>query len=182
MASRLGRIPATWWAKSAAAGVVGGLAMALTWNIVSALTGRGFWTPLNTIGTTMPGGDTISTAFGSFTITGAFLHLLTSLCWGIVFGTLLGLVVPRFARTMGRSVLAGIGFGVGVFVIMGLIIGPLLNPNIMSINWGNYMAGHLVFGAVTGWALYVMARNRVLSIAFAGDSKILTDRQTTLRR
>jgi hypothetical protein len=181
MASKLGRIPATWWFKSAAAGVVGGLAMALSWNIGSALAGRGFWTPLNTVGTTMPGGDTIATTFGAYTITGAFLHLLTSMCWGVVFGAFLGLVLPHFARNRGRSILAGLGFGVGVFVIMGLIVGPLLNPAIMSINWVNYFIGHLVFGAVTGLSLYVMARRRELAVTFAPGVPV-TDRQANLRR
>jgi hypothetical protein len=181
MASRLGRIPATWWIKSALAGLVGGLAMALSWNIGSALTGRGFWTPLNTVGTTMPGGDTISTTFGTYTITGAFLHLLTSACWGVVFGMVLGLVVPRFARDMGRATLAGLAFGVGVFVIMGLILGPLLNPSIMSINWVNYFVGHVVFGAVTGAACYTMVRRRELPITFAPGIQA-RERASTIRR
>lgn len=181
MASRLGRIPATWWFKSAAAGVVGGLAMALSWSIGSALTGRGFWTPLNTVGTTMPGDDIIATTFGAYTITGAFLHLLTSACWGIVFGAIFGLLIPHFARPAGRATLAGLGLGVGVFVFMGLIVGPFLNPAIMSINWGNYFVGHLVFGAVTGWALHIMARRRDLPVTFSPHVPV-TDRQADLRR
>jgi hypothetical protein len=181
MASKLGRIPATWWFKSAAAGVVGGLAMALSWNIGSALSGRGFWTPINTVGTTMPAGEAIATTFGAVSITGAFLHALTSMCWGIVFGVFLGLVVPHFARSQSRSVLAGLGFGVGVFVIMGLIVGPLLNPAVTSINWVNYFIGHLVFGAVTGLSLYVMARRRELAVTFAPGVPV-TDRQANLRR
>lgn len=181
MASKLGRIPATWWFKSAAAGVVGGLAMALSWNIGSALGGRGFWTPLNTVGTTTPDIAAIATTFGAYTITGAFLHLLTSMCWGVVFGAFLGLVLPHFARSQSRSVLAGLGFGVGVFVIMGLIVGPLLNPAVTSINWANYLIGHLVFGAVTGLSLYVMARRRELPVTFAPNVPV-TDRQANLRR
>ena len=179
MASRLGRIPATWWAKSAAAGLVGGLVMALVWNVISALLGKGFWTPMNAIGTTMPGTDTISTAFNSFTITGLFLHLLTAFCWGVVYGVVAGVMVPRFARSPGRATLLGLGFGVAVFVLMGLVVGPLVNPRIMAIHPVDYFVGHLVFGAVTGWALYTMTRRRELAVTFSQTARA-SDRITTI--
>lgn len=181
MASRLGRIPATWWAKSAASGLVGGVVMELAWNIGSAIQGRGFWTPMNAIGTTMPGADTVTGNFSAVTISGSFIHLLTSLCWGIVFGVLMGLVVPRFMSTVGRATLGGLIFGVGVFVIMGLIVGPLVDPRITTIHPVNYFIGHLVFGAVTGWALYTMARRRELGVTFAPEVAV-TRRTTTLHR
>ncbi|MNS41509.1 hypothetical protein D3C72_738600 [compost metagenome] len=179
--SRIGRLPATWWFKSVAAGLVGGIAMVLTWNIGSALIGDGFWRPLNAIGTTMPERDLITGAFSSLSITGAFLHTLTSACWGIIFGMILGLVAPQFGRTMGRATLAGLVFGLGVYVLMGQIIGPWLNPAITTIQGMVYFLGHLVFGAVTGASLYAMARRRELSVTFA-PGVASRDRVTTLRR
>ena len=150
-------------------------------SIGSALTGRGFWTPLNTIGTTMPGGDTIATTFGSYTITGAFLHLLTSACWGVIFGAFLGLVIPRMANTLGRTVLAGLAFGAAAFAVMGLIVGPILNPAIMSLHPVNYFIGHLVFGLITGAAFHVMVRRRELAVTFS-PGVYARDKVTTLRR
>lgn len=181
MASRLGRIPATWWAKSAASGLVGGLVMELAWNLGSALQGRGFWTPMNAIGTTMPGAGTVTTGFSAVTVSGSFMHLLTSFCWGVVFGVLTGLVVPRSMTTARRATIAGLVFGVGVFVIMGLIVGPIVDPAISAIHPVNYFIGHLIFGAVTGWSLYKMASRRELSVTFAPEVHVAR-RTTTLNR
>lgn len=181
MASRMGRLPASWWFKSIAAGLVGGIAMVLTWNIGSALIGDGFWRPLNAIGTTMPERDAITGAFSSLSITGAFLHALTSACWGIIFGMVLGLFAPRFGRTPGRATLAGLVFGLGVYLIMGQVIGPWLNPAITTIQGVVYFLGHLVFGAVTGAALHAMARRHEMKISFAPSAEA-RDRVTTLRR
>jgi hypothetical protein len=176
-------IPATWWVKAAAAGMVGGVASALSWSIGSALAGRGFWTPLNAIGTTMPGADTVTPALSTYTVSGAFLHLLTAFCWGVVFGAALGLIVPRFGRSMGRTVVAGLGFGVVTWLIMGLVIGPLFDPRIFAIQRVNYFIGHLVFGTVTAWAFYLMARRRELSISYLPmGSKSATDRQAAPHR
>jgi hypothetical protein len=166
MASRLGRIPSTWWAKSAAAGLVGGLVMALSWSIGSALMGHGFWMPLTAVGTTMPNQPLAPGASG-FTMLGAFLHLLTAFCWGVIYGVLAGVVAPRYATTPGRAALMGLGFGLFSYVLMGLIVGPLVDPRITAVHPVNYFVGHVVFGVVTALSLYAMTRRRELSVSFA---------------
>jgi hypothetical protein len=179
MASRLGRIPSTWWAKSAAAGLVGGLVMALSWSIGSAIMGHGFWMPLTAIGTTMPNQPLAPGASG-FTVTGGFLHLLTAFCWGVIYGVFVGVIAPRFATSPGRAALAGLAFGNGTFVQLGLLIGPMVDPRIAAIRPLNYIIGHLVFGLVTGLSLYTMVRRRELTVSFA-PGLTARERQRTLR-
>jgi hypothetical protein len=51
----------------------------------------------------------------------------------------------------------------------------------MAIHPINYFVGHLVFGAVTGWALYTMARSYELAVTFAPSAPV-RERVTTIRR
>lgn len=181
MTSRLGRIPTTWWLQSAVAGLVGGLAMAVSWCIGSALGGNGVWTPLNVIGLTLAGSAPIPTTFGSYTLGGAFLHLLTSMCWGIVFSAVIGLAFPNLTRSVTTMVFSGLAFGVLVFLMMGEVIAPRINPDIMSLHVANYLIGHLVFGVVTSLLLFAAARKQRLSVTFS-PSLAASHRQPTLRR
>jgi hypothetical protein len=181
MTSRLGRIPATWWLQSALAGLVGGLAMALAWNIGSALAGNGFWTPLNILGLTLAASTPVTPAFGGYTVGGAFLHLLTSMCWGIVYAALLGLGFPQLTRSMVKVVASGLAFGVLAFLVMGELIAPRINPSIMVLHADTYFIGHLVFGGTTGLLLFLAARKQRLAITF-GPTLVTSHHPSTVHR
>ena len=182
MASRLGRIPTTWWLQSALAGLAGGLAMALAWCVGSALAGHGFWTPLNILGLTLAQDTPLPTAFGSYTVSGTLLHLLTSMCWGIVLSAVIGLGFPSLTRSAGRMALAGLAFGALAFLVMGEFIAPRINPDIMRIHLGSYFVGHLVFGLVTSLLLWAEARRQKLTVTLAPDLETAPQRPTTLHR
>jgi hypothetical protein len=169
MTSRLGRIPTTWWLESALAGLAGGLAMALAWDIGSAVVGDGFWTPLNILGLTLGDSTSIPTTFGSYTLGGVLLHLMTAMCWGIVFSAVIGLGFPDLTRSVTKLVLSGLAFGVVTFVLMGEFVAPRINPDIMSIHSVSYFVGHLIFGVVTALLLYAASRRHKLSVTFAPE-------------
>ena len=167
------QVPATWWGKCALAGVLGGVAMGLYLMIASMALGTGFWSPMNAIGATFPAFRPVSPDFEPGPgITGVALYLITSSLLGLVYGAIGGLVWPRQARDLGMATMMGVLYGAAVWIVMGLMVGPLIDPMLRSMEQVNYAVGHLIYGVVTALLACLWARDtelRVLSVSFAPE-------------
>lgn len=174
MAMRNGRkIPASWWGKCAIAGIIGGVAMLLYWMVTDIARGIGPWAQINTIGATFPVFRPVSADFDpGATLVGLVLHLLVATGLGLAYGAIAGLVWPHQARDLGMAVMMGLAFGAAAWIVMGLIIGPLINPLVLGFEQANNAVAHLIYGVVTALVAGTMGRDRelrVLSVTFAPE-------------
>src|ERR1700683_3402632 len=145
------------------AGIKGGLAGSVAMAVLACLYGvlkqRSIWYPINLLAATIYGQSlqlTLATLngfhLGSFVVA-SFIHLLTSLLVGLLYGAML----PMFPR---RPILLG---GViapilwtGLLHSMLDLINPLLNAH---IDWPWFVASQFAFGIVAG--LVVVRQQRV---------------------
>jgi hypothetical protein len=148
-----------WWGKSLLAGMIGGMGMGVYEMMATWLMGKGFWTPLNMIGATVPAFQPPAMGFvAGPTLAGLMLHMVTSAMWGLMFGLALAAFGPRLARSWGGQTLLGAIWGVVVYLVMGIGIGPWLDSAMRLANPVQFFIGHLVFGIVAAWSLFAMAR------------------------
>jgi hypothetical protein len=136
---------------SALAGVAGGAAMAAY--LVLAMWGaaEGPLAALRAIGSGHP--------LGGGVLAGTLMHFVTAAFWGIRLGELLRYAPPRFRG--GRAAL-GLGalWGVALWVLMGLVIGPLFSPSIARTDPVHYVVSHLVYGITSTALLSAWLRHR----------------------
>lgn len=168
MAKTFQRTSPTWWARVAAAGAVGGLAMALFMMIALAGLGQGFWTFLNAVAAVVPDFRTVTAAFDvEITLTGLVLHLATAAILALGYGAL---VVAGFAR-MGRryDLAASLGFAYGLvlYFVGGLWLGPLADPALALMPQYHYVVAHILYGVVTALLVTAWTRRSEVEIIFA---------------
>lgn len=180
-------VPVTWWGKCAAAGVAGGVAMALWEMTASLVEGGGLWMPMNLISATFPAYRPVEAGFDAgASLVGLALHMLTSLLFGLLYGLIAALAVPSEARRPDSAALLGTFFGTGVWVIMGLGIGPWFDPTVRAADPIVFAVGHLIYGVVTALIVAFWAGDRelnYLSISFAPEEieKLTEDRTPSAR-
>ena len=154
----------------AAAGLIGGVAMALFATTWSAAAGRGFWTPVEAIAATTFHSAVLVHGAREIVIGIAF-HLVVSVFFGIAFAFLTpAAVAPAPALAF------GLGAGVATLVVMALLVVPLVDPvTRVSLMWGSApgalpvyaaFAMHLLYGA--GLSLAPAFRRRIRASARAG--------------
>lgn len=165
------RFPASFWAASLASGVLGSVGMALYIMSATALTGRGFWTPMNMIAAVVPSFRPPAMAFvAGPTLSGIAIHLTMGAAWGLAFGSLAALILPtRITTPIVLAMIAGLGLGVAVYLVTGVVIGPTLDPVLSKANPLHYFVAHVVFGLVTAGVLATWTGRRALSVTFAPD-------------
>ena len=137
--------------RSASAGVLGGLAMGTyemlsTWSVGPALLA-----PLELVATPHP------FARAHPALIGLGMHIVTAGFWGTRLGVVAASAPPRLLRGPG-ALLAGLMWGAGVWVVMGKIIGPLINPSIAGAPEPHFLVGHLLYGVVSVIALGAILR------------------------
>lgn len=137
--------------RSAIAGVLGGLAMGGYEMMAAWSIGPGLLAPLELIGATHPFAGLHAA------LVGAGMHVVTAAFWGTKFGSIVGAAPPAFLKPRG-AVLTGLAWGIGVWFIMGKIVGPLLNPMIARAPEPHFFIGHVVYGIVTALTLGIMIR------------------------
>lgn len=195
-----------WWNRAALAGLVGGIGMALYEMIAAASAGRGVWWPMNLVGgalpffrpappgisdphvaVVLPNGGLALPSPGIFwpgTTAGIALHLLTSMVWGLLYGLGVAVLAALFINSVARSwtfgALAGIGWGLVTWIIMGLILGPYVSPSLVLAAPMAYFIGHMVFGLVTGLTFTALTRRPRVSVTFAPRAAV-RDELTTRR-
>lgn len=145
------------WDRNLTTIVIGGLAASIVmgmWQmVVEALLpdGTGFFGPLVAIGATIVR-DLQGTANPLpvdivALVLGAAGHMMNSVVLAFVFGT----VAPRYVRGTLPLAVAGMAYGVVVFVITWFIIVPLIDPLMHNVNGVVFFLGHLMWGLALGW-------------------------------
>jgi hypothetical protein len=162
----------------AAAGLAGGIGMALWQMIDSAATSNGFWTPLNLCMASFvwrgqaamiekdmmmhPGMSMNMPVAAGHLAVGMILHLAFSMLAGIVFITVLfglqraGLGLLRTAPGYIGAAIAGAAL---LYVVMIYLVLPWANPLMCHMTpRGPFFIGHLVYGLIFGLVAYPLAR------------------------
>ncbi|MGA2844951.1 MAG: hypothetical protein ABSF68_05985 [Candidatus Acidiferrales bacterium] len=145
------------------AGIKGGLAGSVAMAVLACLYGvlkqRSIWYPINLLAATIYGQSlqlTLATLngfhLGSFMVA-SFIHLLTSLLVGLLYGAMLPMF-PRRPILLG-GVIAPILWTGLLYSVLGLL-NPLLNK---VIDWRWFIASQFAFGIIAG--LVVVRQQRV---------------------
>jgi hypothetical protein len=171
---RLVKATRTYWRDSAIAGAVGGAAMLLYEALAEHWLGAGLWLPVDVLINPLPSGTVAVPGYlGVATWVGIALHLLAAAAWGLGYGAFLALVStygpPRMVRSWTVAALMGLGWGVVAYLIMGLLIGPAINPKAFLLNPATFFVAHLVFGLVTGLTLTSLSRRPAVAVIFAPE-------------
>lgn len=174
-------VTAGWWGKAAAAGVIGGLVMGLYMMVANALMGGGFWTPMNLIGGTFAAFRPVTEVFTAGpSVVGTLMHLVTAALFGLLYGALALTFFDNGLSKMGTAAVSGLLYGAAVYLVMGLFIGPMIDPLITAMPPITYFVSHLVFGLVTALALAMMSR-RPTEVTIEREPAVVTSRETIER-
>lgn len=135
------------WGRRATAGLLGGLAGGVVFGVLMAMMGM-FTTIAMMMGSTSP-------------LVGVVVHLMIS----IVYGLVLTLFFARFLHSYGRASVAGLVYGVILWVVGPLLIMPLmLGMSVFGFSAAVMMSlmGHVIYGV-----LLALVAVRVLKTAKA---------------
>jgi hypothetical protein len=139
-----------------AAGVIGGVVMAVWGALATTAKGLGFFAIPQLIGATFMKPDSLLHPV-AMTLWGTVLHLLVSAAWGVLFASLIRRETPP-----GASLLAGLAYAIGIFLLMVFVVVPVTNQVMAdrsSMLLGNLFIMHLLFGACV--SLAPMFRRRI---------------------
>lgn len=127
-------------------GLLAGTVMGIYLAIVSWLNGKGLAAPLMIIGRTLePSRVPFELNAGLVLLTGMLLHGATSVFWALRYQTANGLF-PLLSRNWLAASVGGILFGMAVWFLMGLVVGPSLNPKMRIAYPIHYLIGHILYG------------------------------------
>ncbi len=146
-------------AAGAIGGLAGGMAMAM-FSMFVAISRDGFWSPVRGITSVVFGDEHYGGGFDFWpVVVGAGGHMMNSVVLGVVFAVVAGLLLARAGAAV--TTLAGAVFGVMVWAVMvpgvahGLQDSDLFVDSVPQWAW---VAGHMMFGAITGFALTAAGR------------------------
>lgn len=171
---RLVKATRTYWRDAAIAGAVGGAAMLLYEALAERWLGAGLWLPVDLLTSPLPAGTVAVPGYmGVATWVGIAIHLVAAAAWGLGYAGFLALVStygpPRMARSWTVAVLMGLGWGVLAYLLMGLMLGPVVNAKAFLLNPATWFVAHLVFGLVTGLTLTSLSRRPNVAVTFAPE-------------
>lgn len=169
--------PKGWWAKTALAGLIGGVAMMLFLMAAYSAIGLGAWFPANGIATVLPNfrpvpGMLPSADFvAAQSLTGLLIHAVISAGLGVVFGAFVEAYMAPQARSVLWQALAGFVFSTFVWMFFGF--GGVYLAGLQPVfGTATFFFGHLVFGIVLGASLALMTTKRdMLTVTFAPEEK-----------
>lgn len=128
-------------------GVVGAVVMAMWAMIMAAVSGMGFWRPVQLIAAAWLGPSAVMHATGGVIVTGLMTHMMM----GAVLGSLLAVMLRVLHIKAGSSRLVwGMIYGLVVWVVNQFVILPSVDPLLAShmTPWA-FALGHVMFGLVT---------------------------------
>jgi uncharacterized membrane protein YagU involved in acid resistance len=137
-------------------GIIAGVVMAMYAMIASAtILGQGFFTPLYGIASPLIGPQAMMTSmkqgiyfdFGP-AVLGLIIHMMWSALYGIIFG-----LIARLAHLKGNmAIIAGLFYGLLIFLSMSYVILPIVGAGAMPgmVGYPSFIAEHLIFGGVLG--------------------------------
>ncbi|GAC1447754.1 MAG: hypothetical protein PVSMB4_03810 [Ktedonobacterales bacterium] len=150
------------------AGMIAGVVMAMYAMLASAtVLGQGFFTPLYGIASPLigPGAMMASMKAGLyFSVGPALLGLMVHMLWSSMYGVVFGFLARALHFAGVGAVIAGIGYGVVVLLVMSLVVLPLVGVGAMTsvIGWPSFTIEHVVFGLVLGLWPVVRPRDFVV--------------------
>jgi hypothetical protein len=126
------------------AGVIGGLGGGLVFGILMSV-----MMP-DIIAGAIPGLYGFSGGLAGWTI-----HMAHSAVLGVVFAAI-ATAAPQYTATLGKSLAAGVGYGIVLWAILGAVVMPIwvgavlpMTPPVPTINPMSFV-GHIVYGGVLG--------------------------------
>ena len=160
------RMPASWWVKSALAGMCGGGAIWLFMALLDIANGVNGWHFVNMVGAIYPGWRPMPVGFvAGPTLSGIFTHLAVAAAIGLAYGFVVD-VLPSLLSSLGMSIATGAIAGFWTWVVAGRTIGPVVSPGFRGMTGNDLLAwlvAHAVFGAITAAALYLLAERTELA-------------------
>jgi len=79
-------------------------------------------------------------------VLGLMGHMMNSVLLGLVFFG----VVSSLSRSRATSLIAGLVYGVAVFVLMWFVVLPVVDPVMLRVSFVAFLAGHMMFGLGLG--------------------------------
>jgi hypothetical protein len=142
----------------AVAGLGGGLAMAVVAAIISLIIHADIWQEAKQIAAIVYGSAAVAGEgfVAGPVIVGTLIHLAMSALLGAVFGILTRRVF-KLPSDFGAPILAGLIYGLVIWMLAYFIVLPILNPLLLQLYAPAFIIQHVVYGAVTG-LLYVWLR------------------------
>lgn len=169
--------PKGWWAKTALAGIIAGVAMLAFLMISFSAMGLGAWYPVNGVASILPGlqpaGALPSPSFAlGPSLLGLTLHLLVSAAFGVVYGGAVEAFAPSEARVWYWEGLMGLGYGVLVWIFSGYGGSYLVDLQDVVFASANFLLAHLIYGVVLGLGLSALTTKRdLLTVTFAPEER-----------
>lgn len=135
----------------AIAGLAGGLAMSIVAAIISLSLGNDIWLEAKQIAALVYGRAAVAQPgfiFGPVVV-GTLLHFAMAALLGALFGIVTRRLL-RLTSDFGTPVLAGLIYGMLIWLLSYFIILPLLNPVLLETYAPSFIIQHIIYGAVTG--------------------------------
>jgi hypothetical protein len=145
------RLPDVIGLGGALAGLAGGLAMAVVAALIAASMGQDIWHESKRIAAIVYGPAALATpgfALGPVLV-GSLIHLLVSALLGAIFG----IVTRRWLRLtsdFGTPVLAGLIYGMMIWLAAYFVVLPLVNPALLEVYAPAFIIQHVAYGIVLG--------------------------------
>lgn len=135
----------------ALAGLAGGVAMAVVAALITAWMGQDIWHESKRIAAIVYGPAALASPGFDLgpVLVGSLIHLLVSALLGAIFG----IVTRRWLRLtsdFGTPVLAGLIYGLMVWMVAYFVVLPILNPALLEVYAPAFIIQHVVYGVVTG--------------------------------
>ena len=135
----------------ALAGLAGGVAMAVVAALISASMGQDIWHESKRIAAIVYGPTAYAQPGFDLgpVLVGTLIHLLVS----ALLGALFGIVTRRWLHMtsdFGAPVLAGLMYGLLIWMVAYFAVLPLLNPALLEVYAPVFIIQHVVYGVVTG--------------------------------
>lgn len=169
--------PKGWWAKTALAGILGGVAMMAFLMVTFAAMGRGAWYPANGVASILP----LFQAPGALpspdfvpgpSLLGLTLHVLASAAFGVIYGGAIEAFAPERARVWYWEALAGLSYGILVWVFSSFGGSYLIDLQDVVFESASFLVAHLIFGMVLGLSLSALTtRSDLLTVTFAPEER-----------
>lgn len=138
-------------ARGVVGGAAGGLLMAMWSMIVIAVTGTGFWTPINLIAhTAFPSAPLGGVFSAPALVIGLAIHFAVAIGFGVVFAALMT-PARGWRPTTATSAGSGLVYGVVIWLVMHFAVWPAADAVAASaFSLWVFAVAHLIYGLTLG--------------------------------
>ena len=166
----------SWWARSARVGLAAGAAMALLEILVMGFgQGRGFRTFFDLIAWTLV---PLRADYWFTTVIGAVVFFAVAALWGLTFGYMALYGFSRVKASWWGAFIGGLAWGLFMWGVMGMFIGPFLDPPLGALfDDLLWFGSHLVFGVLLALGLLAWPNRQQLRVTFAPVQRVVAGRR-----